>query len=270
MILREKLRGKLTKKELGLLRASFDVIGDIALAEIPFELKKKEKLIGATLLSLLKNVKVVAVKSSPHRGVYRRQKLKVIAGEKRFITIHKESCIRLKLDVEKCYFSPRLVTERLRIARLVKKGERILVAGSGIAPYPLVIARHSPAKEIVGVELNPVAHKYACENVLLNKLSNKVKLVKGDIRKVRLGLFDRIIVAIPHNGIKLVPSLLKFATKGAFLHIYDFAPEENLSEAGTRLRSACASKKKQCKILRIVRAGQYAVRKYRVCVDARL
>ncbi len=264
MILREKLRKKLTKKELSSLRASFDVVGDIALVEIPFELKKKEKLIGSTLLSLLKNVKVVAVKSSPHRGVYRRQKLKVIAGEKRLVTTHKESGIRLKLDVEKCYFSPRLVTERLRIARLVKTGERVLVAGSGVAPYPIVIAKHSPAREIVGVELNPVAHKYACENVILNKLSN-ITLVKGDIRKVKLGLFDRIIVAIPHNGINLVPPILKFAKKGAFLHVYDFAPEENLSDAGKRLRSVSA-----CKILRIVKAGQHAVRKYRVCVDARL
>ncbi|HLF54094.1 MAG TPA: class I SAM-dependent methyltransferase family protein [Candidatus Nanoarchaeia archaeon] len=268
--LREKLRGKLTKKELSSLRASFDVVGDIALIEIPFELKKKEKLVGNALLSLLKNVKVVAVKSSPHRGIYRRQKLKVIAGEKRLITVHKESGILLRLDVEKCYFSPRLVTERLRIARLVKNGERVLVAGSGVAPYPIVIAKHSPVREIIGVELNPVAHKYACENVLLNKLSNKVKLVKGDIRKVRLGLFDRIIVAIPHNGIKLVPSILKFAKKGAFLHVYDFASEENLSDAGARLRSACSLKKKSCKVLRIVRAGQHAVRKYRVCVDARL
>lgn len=268
MNLRQALKGKLTKREMQALRASFDVVGDIAVVEVPFELKKKEKLIGKTILSLLKNVRVVAVKAGGHRGPYRRQRLKVVAGEKRLETVHKESGLRLKLDVEKCYYSPRLGTERLRIARMVKKGERILVAGSGVGPYPLVLAKHSPAKEIIGVELNPIAHMYASENVLLNKLAQKVKLVKGDIRKLRLGTFDRIISAMPYEGTKLAPALLRHAKKGTALHVLDFAPEENFAGAGQRLVAACASKK--CKILRVTKAGQYAVRKYRVCIDAKV
>jgi tRNA (guanine37-N1)-methyltransferase len=43
MDLKESLKGKLTKKELESLKTSFDVIGDVAIIEIPDELKKKEK-----------------------------------------------------------------------------------------------------------------------------------------------------------------------------------------------------------------------------------
>jgi len=102
----------------------------------------------------------------------------------------------------------------------------------------------------------------------LNKFAQKVKLIKGDIRKIKLGRFDRIISAMPYEGAKLVGPLLKCAKRGAWLHVLDFAPEENLAEAGQRLVAACGLRK--CKILRIKKAGQHAVRKYRVCVDAKV
>lgn len=260
---------KLPKKELDLVRGSFDVIGDIAIIEVPLELKKRKQLIGKTLFDMLKNVKVVAVKEGGHKGKYRRQKLTIVAGEKRKETEHKESGLRFKLDVEKCYYSPRLVTERMRIAMLVKKNEKVLVVGSGVAPYPLVLAKHSRAKEITGVEVNPIAHKYAKENLNLNKIQN-VKLVKGDICKIKLGKFDRIICMIPYEGVEFTENLLRFAKKGTTLHIYDFAPQENLKEASDNLKAVCAVNKRKCRILRVVKAGQHAVRRYRVCVDAKI
>ncbi len=262
MNLREALKGKLTAKELRSLKTSFDIIGDIVVIEIPPELRKKEKIVGRTILKLFSNVKVVAAEAGEHAGKYRRQKLRIIAGEKRFETNQKESGVRLMLNVATCYYSPRLGSERMRIAKQVKKGEHVLVVGSGVAPYPLILSKHSLAERIFGVEVNPAAHQYAAKNIILNK-AHKVILVKGDIRKMPLGKFDRIISAIPHEGVKLLPTLLKFAKKGTLLHIYDFAPEENLSEPAEKL-------KKKCKILRVVKTQQIGIRRYRVCIDAKV
>ncbi len=261
MNLREALKGKLSAKEMQTLKTSFDIIGDIAIIEIPPELWKKQKIIGNAILKLLKNVKTVAAEIGEHKGKYRTQELKIIAGEKSLETTHKESGVLLKLNVAKCYYSPRLGSERLRIAQQAKKGEKILVAGSGIAPYPLILAKYSKAKEITGVEANPIAHKYAQENIKLNKVKN-VALIKGDIRKAKLGKFDRIISAIPHEGVKLFPTLLRFAKKGTIIHIYDFAPEEDLSEPARKLKS--------CKILNVVKTQQVGVRRYRICIDAKV
>ncbi len=260
MNLKEALKGKLNNKEMKLLRTSYDVIGDIAIIEIPKELKKRQKLIGQTLLKLLNNIKVVAAEAGEYKGKYRTQKLKIIAGEKRFQTTQKESGIIMKLDVAKCYYSPRLGSERLRITKLIKKKEKILVVGSGIAPYPLILAKYTPA-EITGVEANPTAHKYAIENVKLNKLEHKITLIKRDIRKTKPDKFDRIICAIPHEGIKLFPTLMNFAKKGTKLHIYDFANEEDLEEPARKL-------KKFCKIIKTIKTQQVGVRRYRVCIDA--
>lgn len=268
--LKEALNGKLTQNEQQHLRRSFDLVGDIAILEIPPELKKKEKTIADTLLNLHKNINVVAVKRSGHAGKYRKQKLDILAGEQRLETTHKESGCRFFLDVSTCYFSPRLGKERLRISRLVKKEERVLIVGGGVGPYAIVIAKHSPAKEIISVEANPSAHKYATHNIALNKLIGRVRAIKGDIRKTsNLGTFDRIISVIPHEGVNIAPALLRFSKKGTILHVYDFTPEEALKEPAQKLKALCNKHRKPCRILRTVKAGQHAVRQYRVCIDAK-
>ena len=88
------------------------------------------------------------------------------------------------MNVEKVYFSPRLSEERKRIFQQVKNNETILVMFSGIAVYPIVISKNTKAKAIVGIEINPIAHKYALENLKLNKISN-VKLFLDDVKKYK-------------------------------------------------------------------------------------
>ncbi len=276
MNLKQALAKKLTKKELEILRGSFDVIGDIAVIEIAKGLSKKEKLIANELIKLNKNIKTVAKKVGGHEGKYRIQKLKIILGPKKTEAEFRESGLRMQLDVSKCYFSPRLGHERLRIASQIKKGEEVLVMFSGVAPYPLVFARHSPAKMIYGVELNPVAHKYALKNIVLNKLAGKIQLFKGDARKIVPKLvksgkkFDRIVMPLPKQAEKFLGSGLKAAKKGATVHLYAFYPEKKIEEAKQAIAAACKKAKKRCKLIRIAKVGQQGPRIWRICADFRV
>src|SRR3989338_1817268 len=150
--LKESLKGILPKKELDLVPSSFDIVGDLAIfSEFPKELKKKEKLIGETLLGMHKNLSVVLKKVGTYSGKFRTPKLKVIAGENRKETMHVEHGCRLRVNPEKAYFSARLGGERKRIASQVKKNESVLVLFSGIGVYPIVIARIAQPQEIVSV-----------------------------------------------------------------------------------------------------------------------
>ncbi len=267
MKLKEALKGKLSDKEISLLRG-FDVIGDIAVLEIPRELEKKKKIIAKTLLALMPYLKVAVKKKGGHKGVYRKQPVEILAGEKRKTTVHKEFGIELALNIGTCYFSPRLANERQRIARLIKPGETVLVMFSGIAPYPLVIARLSQAYKIYGVEANPEAHKYAVENVKRNKLGHKIMLIKGDARKAVPKIkFDRIVMPWPQKADKFLDVALKVAGKGTVIHFYDFQPEGKWDDAEKIVKAACQKAKKKCKILDVVECGQVGVRQNRVCVD---
>jgi len=267
--LRESLKGKLTKKEFEKLISSYDMMGSIAIIEIPDELIKKEKIIGKVLLDLHKNIKTVLKKAGIHKGKYRRQKLKVLAGEKTKTAEYKENNSRLKLDVEKVYFSPRLSTERKRVFQQVKKGEKILVMFSGCAPYPVVIARNTPAEIIYGVEMNPIAHKFAEENIKLNKLSNVV-LVKGDANKEVPKLkqkFDRILMPLPKIAGDFLESAFKVAKKGTIIHFYTFSNENEFDDAKKKLKEQCKELGKKCRIIKLVKCGHYSPRVFRICID---
>ncbi|MEM4239954.1 MAG: class I SAM-dependent methyltransferase family protein [Candidatus Woesearchaeota archaeon] len=267
MRLKEALRGKLTEKELSLLRG-FDTVGDIAVLEIPRELEKKKKIIAKTLLALLPYLKVAVKKKGGHKGRFRKQPLEILAGEKRKTTVHKEFGAEMALNVETCYFSPRLANERQRIAKQVKPGEVILVMFSGIAPYPLVIAKLSQAYKIYGIEANPDAHKYAVENVKRNKLGHKIILIKGDAgKKIPNVKFDRIVMPWPQKADEFLDAALKASQKGTVIHFYDFQPEGKWDEAKKITLAACKKAKKKCKILKVVECGQVGVRQNRVCVD---
>lgn len=264
--LKESLKGKLTKKQVSLVPRSFDIVGDILIfSDFPDGLKKKEKLIGETILKTMSNIKVVCKKTKMHSGVFRTKKVKILAGERRKTTLHKENNVKVKLNVETCYFSPRLSNERLRVSNLVKKGESVLVMFSGVGIYPLVISKNALAKEIYGIEINHFAHKFAEENVKLNKIKN-IKLFLGDVKKIIPKLkkkFDRIVMPLPKSAEEFLDDALKVAKKGTTIHFYDFLFEQEFNQAVDKVKKHC----RKCKIIQVVKCGQYSPRKYRICVD---
>jgi tRNA (guanine37-N1)-methyltransferase len=268
--LKQALKSELTEKERSNLVRSFDIIGDIAVIEIPAELEKKEKLIAKTLLRTHKNIKVVLKKSGAHIGVCRLQKYKVLAGEKRKQTEYKESGVRMRLHLEKTYFSPRFGTERLRIAKQVKPKENVLVMFSGIAPFCLVIAKNADPDIVYGIEINPEAHKYALENVKLNKFENKIRLYNGDVRLVAPTLkkkFDRVVMPLPKGGENFLDVALSLVKKRGIIYFYDFLHIDEFDKAKEKINRACRLAKKKCRILRLTKCGQQSPRIYRICVD---
>jgi len=241
---------------------SFDSIGEIAILA---EKVKKPKKVAEELLKEHKNIKTVAIRTENYSGKYRTPKLKIIAGKRSKTTLYKENNVILKVNPETTYFSPRLSTERKRISELVKNGERILVMFSGIAPYPIVISKNSEAKEIIGIEINPKAHKFAEENLKLNKINN-VKLYLGDVKKVLPKInkkFDRIIMPHPTDAESYLDIALKKLKKNGTIHFYDFQFEKDLPKATIdKIKKHCKPKS-----INVRKCGQASPRKYRVVAD---
>ncbi len=292
--LKDNLKGKLTEKEFEFLQTAHDIIGTIAILEIPAELVKHEKLIAEILLKINPMIKTVLKKAASHEGTFRTQKMSYLAGEKTKETIYKENNVRLKLNVETVYFSIRLSNERKRIVELIneahkktKKKEQILVMFSGCAPYPVVLAKNTEAKHILGIEINPEGHKYGLENIKLNKLNN-VDIICGDVKKVipRLKktieenkenkknkiklIFDRILMPLPKTADEFLDEALIVSKKGTIIHFYDFLPEDNFDDAKQKINVACKKRKMKYKILRIVKCGQHAPHVFRICVDFKI
>ena len=267
---KEILGGKLTKKEFSLLPSSFDVVGDILILEVKEGLKRYEKEIAKALLATHKNLATVVKKSGIHEGEFRTQKVTVLAGKRKKDALYVENKARMHVNVQEMYFSPRLSSERLRIAQLVKPGEEVLVMFSGCAPYPLVIAKNSAAKEIVGIELNPKAHEYGLKNLELNKTKN-ITLIKGDVKKEtpQLGRkFDRILMPLPKGAEDFLDTAIDAAKEGGIIHLYAFLPKEDIPQRALEMvERACAKAGRKHKMLGVTTCGQFSPTMHRICVD---
>lgn len=226
MSLKEALKDKLREEELKILRRSFEIVGNVAIIEIPDELMHRSDLIVSAILSRHKNVKTVLRKVGEVSGAFRVAKYEKLHGEETE-TIAKEYGCRFLVDPTKAYFSSKLSTERERIAKLVKDGERVLVMFAGVGPYAIVIAKLSKPREVVGVELNSVAVDYFRKNIKLNKVTNVVA-IEGDVAEIvpKLeGKFDRILMPAPYSAKDFVHVIKGKIVEGGFVHYYTFESE---------------------------------------------
>ncbi|MEM7821844.1 MAG: class I SAM-dependent methyltransferase family protein [Candidatus Aenigmatarchaeota archaeon] len=250
---------------------SFDLIGSKEKAVAIVEIKEgDEKALAEEIMKRNKNVKSVLKKVSGRKGELRLREYKLIAGDANTEVIHKEYGYLLKLDPQKVYFSPREATERQRIAKQVKAGERVLVMFSGIGVIPIAIAKKQPEVEkIYGIELNEDAHKYAEENVRINKLSHKIFLIHGDVREVAkkyFGKFDRVVMPLPFgagNFLDIAINCLK--KEGGIIHFYSV--EDEGSKVLNEIESFVKKIGKKIKVLNIKKVSAYAPRKWKVCID---
>ena len=261
--------GKILPSSLsGIFPRSFDQVGDIAVLEIPRGLGKYEKVIARTLGRINPRINVVAKRAEKYSGKYRLRPIAVLDGENRSETIHREAGVRLKVDLNTVYFSPRLGKERLRIAKLVGKKEKVLVMFSGIAPYGIVIAKKNPSAEVWNIEWNPKAVELAEENIKLNKLGKQVHSLGGDVRKIipKLNIrCDRIIMVLPFDNEEFLKDALMVSKKGTIIHMYSILNETEIKKFKSKLE-----KKHPLKVFDVVKAGAYGPKMWRYCFEIKV
>jgi len=224
-------RGRLLKRlfdEAGLRCGvySFDIIGDIAILKFIGGFLEDAGVIARRLLEELPNVRVVLGQVSPVSGVFRVRKLVWLAGENRFETVHREYGCLFKVDLSKCYFSPRLQFERFRIAKLVKPNEVVINMFAGVGCFSIIIAKYSSASKIYSIDLNPHAYNYMCENIRLNKVENRVVPILGDAKEIILNrlvdVANRVLMPLPEKAYEYLDYALKALKGEGYIHYYDF------------------------------------------------
>ncbi len=261
------LREKLTPEEMKHLRR-YDIIGDIAITQIPPELESRKEEIIRALLKVHPFLKVVAVKGF-HRGAFRIRDYSIIWGEKRLETLHRENGVEIKVDLSKVFFNPRMKGERYRLAQLVKDGERILIPFAGVLPYALVIARYRKVR-ITAVELNREAYQLGLENIERNRkrLKGEIEFIRGDAFEVlpKLESFDRVISPTP-RGVDALALTLSKAER--WLHYYDFVHEDELEAFRRRIIDECRGQGKDCEV-KLKKVSDFKPHVFKVCADVRI
>jgi tRNA (guanine37-N1)-methyltransferase len=192
---------------------AFDFLGNIAIVNFKKDFKfADKKKFAKNLMQKNKSITTVLEKSGKVSGRLRKPTLKYILGEKTKEILYKENNCVFRFNADTTYFSPRLSNERKEIASKIKKEEKVIVMFAGVSPFSIVIAKNSKAKKIYSNEINREANKYGKLNIELNKVKDKIELIKGDIKKIAEKLnkkFDVIVMPRP----QLKDSFLKQAFK---------------------------------------------------------
>lgn len=246
---------------------SFEVIGDIAVMDAD---QTEAGKVARALMDFRKSIKVVLGATGPVSGEFRIRGFAVLAGENRTHTIHTEYGCRYNLDLAKVYFSPRLATERKRVADMVKRGQCVVDLFTGVGPFSILIGKSVPGSTVVAVDKNPEAVKFLKENVQLNKLDNVVA-VEGDARYVAEEFkhsADHVIMNLPHSARDFLDCGILVARNNGIVHFYDITPEDDLYKTSWEFITEAAKeigKKVECLETRIVRT--YAPYQYNVCIE---
>tara|TARA_Y100000310_G_scaffold56210_1_gene51518 strand:+ start:224 stop:994 length:771 start_codon:yes stop_codon:yes gene_type:complete len=251
--------------------SSYDVVGNIAILKFPSGVKKSEKVrVAKQLMAERKSVRTVVEKSDRVKGRLRTMRTLHLAGERNLEALYLENGCRFRLNIESCYFSPRLSNERKEIFSKVKRGERVLVMFAGVGPFSISIAKNSKASEVYSVELGRECSKYAKENVKLNKLSN-VSVIQGDVKRIIPQLhdskikFDRIVMARPNLKNTFLKEAFSVISKNGVIHYYGFSKDKTFVVDTIKERAEDCNKK--IRILKVKRAGDIAPYKFRWRVD---
>lgn len=267
----EMLEDKLSSSEIEDLKKSFDIIGKVVIVEIPENLEKHKKLIGETTLEFTKRDSVYMKKSAIH-GITRTREIEFLSGVNNPVTIHKEQKIRLKLDVTKVYFSPRLTTERKRIGDIVKDGENILDMFAGVGPFPIIIGSKHKVN-ITAVDINSVAIGYLKENISLNKLKGNITPICGDINEIgenqlKNMKFNRILMNLPGTAYKFLNTAFKLVADNGIIHYYEFS--ESFTQGINRLNEIAKKYNKEIEIIKTRKVRSSSPGMWQVAIDCKV
>jgi len=223
-MLKKALENILTIDEIKQLYGSFDIIGDIAVIKIPDALLDKKFIIAKAIMDNMKSVKTVLRQVTPVSGDFRTRELEHILGEDKTLTLYKEHGCIFKVDLAKVYFSPRLSTERIRIARKVGNGEIVVNMFAGIGSFSILIAKHKPSSMIYSIDINLDAYNLMLENVKLNKVSDRVIPLLGDARVIieesLRGIADRVLMPLPEKAMDYLDAALMALKPKGVIHYY--------------------------------------------------
>jgi tRNA (guanine37-N1)-methyltransferase len=252
------------RKRLGI---RYDVIGDIAIIDWFDGI-----LAAATeLLETRRDIKVVLAAVSGVGGQYRLKDLVFVAGERRTETVHKEYGSRLRVDVAGVYFSPRLATERHRIAELAQSRETVVDMFAGVGPFTILLAKK--VKKGIAFEKNPKAFRCLKKNIELNRLHN-VEACSGDAKDLApkfIGAADRVIMNLPHSAFDfLYDAVTMLSESGGFVHYYDVEPENEFPRTIERIKEAVGRFDRTVEGTCLKKVRSYAPRQYHVVLDIKI
>jgi len=161
--------------------------------------------------------------------------LEILAGEDKTETEYKEFGCKFTVDVENAFFSPRLSTERERIANLVQDGETIVNMFAGVGMFSIMIAKKKNCT-VYSIDINPIASKLCEKNIKSNKLLGNIIPINGDASQIIQNQLenksDRTLMLLPERSDEFLESAIQATKNNGTIHYYSHIHANRKTDAG--------------------------------------
>jgi tRNA wybutosine-synthesizing protein 2 len=219
---RERLRAVAGDAVADAMPRGYQRLGRVLLVRLPPELAPYGAVVGAAWQQEL-GVETVLDHRGPIDGELRRPRLGWLCGTSAETEVVEHGS-RWRLDASRLMFAAGNRTERLRLARLVRPGERVADLFAGIGYFTVPAARARPDARFVAVEKNPLAFDYLETNLRLNGVASRVRAILGDNRSVELdpAAFERVVLGYLPSSLPWIPravELLSRPTGSVHVHL---------------------------------------------------
>jgi len=223
-------------EEKSRLPRAFDVVGDIVLIRLPVELDTRKAAVGEALLRFVPGARLVGLDHGVH-GADRRRVVERVAGSGPWRTRHRENGVELDVDVERAYFSPRLAREHARVAEEVRSDERVYDLCCGVGPFAVTIAHLGRASEVTAVDANPDAIELLRSTLARVPNRDRVRALCVPLEEFlpAATAVEKVVMNLPHEGIKYLPSVARTTAPGGRLYYYEVASRTEFESRGTTL-----------------------------------
>ncbi len=234
--LRKALSTAIPPRSLTSVYNSYDIVGDIAIMRASADVQNHFQKVADVIMNVHNNVKTVLAQISGVNGDFRLRGLRFVAGEDRTTTVHKECGCLFSVDVRKCYFSPRLSYERMRIAKEVRKGDFVVNMFAGVGCFSILMAKKPDPRKVYSIDVNPCAFRYMQENIRLNRACARIVPLLGDAKSIvetsLRNVADRVLMPLPEKTFDYLPYALSALKKaGGVVHYYEFEHAGKKEEA---------------------------------------
>jgi len=261
---------------------SYERIGDVVVVDE--DDPERAQTLAAAVMSSAIPARAVINRASKVKGDLRVRDWEVLAvaedGTDRAPTetVHREYGCEYALDLASVYFSPRLATERHRVAEQVRAGEQALDMFAGVGPFVVPFAKRGATA--VGVDLNDTAIEYLRENARRNGVADRVTAIHGDVRTVAepggtdgtayRDWADRLVMNLPHSADEFLDTAVELAGGECVLHYYDIQHEDDPYGPGERAIRAAAEPEYAVTVETRHTVRSYAPHELNVVLDVRL
>lgn len=250
-------------------------IGDILVVDDNIDLDMNDENYLKRLASEHKVKSIIKVKKI--EGQKREPTIEILYGNETE-TVHKENGCLFNLDLSKVMWAKGNNNERLRIAKLVGKGETVVDMFAGIGYFSIPIGVHSQADHIYSIEINPNSYHFLKNNITLNKINKKAAYdrlvpILGDcaIEAPKYSA-DRVLMGYVKTTHHFLKPAMECVKDGGIIHYHETVPlkliETRPYERVKKVAYECGER--EVEVLNIQKIKRYAPGVEHIVLDARI